>query len=54
MRATGAPSGLGELGYGEEDVPALAEGAMKQRRLLVCSPCEVAAGDLEAILRASL
>ena len=54
MRDTGAPGGLRELGYGEEDLPALVEGALKQQRLLVCTPCAVTAGDLEAILRASL
>ena len=54
MRDTAAPRGLSELGYGEGDIPALVEGALKQQRLLVCSPCEVTAADLEAILRASL
>ena len=54
MRDTGAPARLSELGYGESDIPALAEGALKQQRLLVCSPREVDATDLEAILRASL
>jgi hypothetical protein len=29
-------------------------GAVKQQRLLVCAPCPVTDGDLEAILRASL
>ena len=38
MRDVGAPMTLGELGYGEDDVPALAEGAYKQQRLLVVSP----------------
>ena len=54
MRDTGAPHGLRELGYGEDDLPALVEGALKQQRLLVCTPCPVGAADLEAILRASL
>jgi len=54
IRDTGAPRGLAELGYGEGDVPALVEGALKQQRLLVCSPREVTAADLEAIVRASL
>jgi alcohol dehydrogenase class IV len=54
MRATGAPAGLGVLGYRESDLAALTEGALKQQRLLVCAPCEVGAADLEAILRASL
>ena len=54
MRDTGAPRGLRELGYCEDDLPALVEGALKQQRLLVCTPCPVAAADLDAILRASL
>jgi alcohol dehydrogenase class IV len=54
MRDTGAPRSLGELGYGEADIPALVDGTLKQQRLLVCSPREVGAADLEAILRASL
>ena len=54
MRDVGAPAGLREIGYGEADLPELVEGALKQQRLLVCAPCEVADGDLEAILRASL
>lgn len=54
IRDTGAPGGLAELGYVEEDIPALVEGALKQERLLVCAPREVSAADLEAIARASL
>jgi alcohol dehydrogenase class IV len=54
LRDVGAPSTLGELGYGEDDVPALAAGALKQQRLLTVAPREVAIGDLERILRASL
>jgi hydroxyacid-oxoacid transhydrogenase len=54
MRDVGAPSGLAELGYGEDDIPELVAGALKQQRLLVCAPCEVGEDDLESILRASL
>jgi hydroxyacid-oxoacid transhydrogenase len=54
MRDVGAPSGIAELGYGEEDVPALVEGALKQQRLLVISPREPTPDDLAAILRASM
>ena len=35
MRDVGAPSGVRELGYGEDDVADLVEGALKQQRLLV-------------------
>ncbi len=30
--------GLSALGYGEGDIPALVEGALKQQRILVNSP----------------
>lgn len=45
---------LRELGYGEEDVPELVEGALAQQRLLAVAPREVGADDLTAILTASL
>ena len=54
MRDVRAPRGIAELGYGEDDVPALVEGALKQERLLVVSPREVTAGDLGHILNASM
>jgi hydroxyacid-oxoacid transhydrogenase len=54
MRDVGAPSGIADLGYDEDDIPALVEGALKQQRLLVIAPREPSADDLAAILRASL
>jgi len=54
MRDVGSPMGIGELGYGIDDVDALVEGALKQQRLLVIAPREAGAEDLGAILRASL
>jgi hydroxyacid-oxoacid transhydrogenase len=54
MRDVGAPTGIGELGYGEDDIPQLAEGAMKQQRLLAVAPKEVTEEDLRRILQASL
>jgi hydroxyacid-oxoacid transhydrogenase len=54
MRDVGAPSGIAELGYGEEDIPALVDGAIAQQRLLVVAPREASPDDLAAILRASL
>jgi alcohol dehydrogenase class IV len=54
MRDIGAPSGIEELGYGADDIPALVEGARKQQRLLVIAPREPSDDDLAAILRASL
>jgi alcohol dehydrogenase class IV len=54
MRDVGAPSGLQELGYDEDDIPALVQGALQQQRLLSVAPREVGESDLEGILRASL
>jgi hydroxyacid-oxoacid transhydrogenase len=54
MRDVGAPTGIAELGYTEDDVPALAEGAMKQQRLLAVAPRDVEEEDLRRILGASL
>src|SRR3954453_13846736 len=34
MRDVGAPGGIGELGYEDDDIPALVEGALAQQRLL--------------------
>jgi alcohol dehydrogenase class IV len=54
MRDVGAPPGVGPLGYGEDDVPALVEGALKQQRLLVVAPREAGPDDLRHIITASL
>ena len=54
MRDVGAPSGIAELGYGEEDLPALVAGARRQERLLAVAPRAPSDADLEDILRASL
>jgi len=51
MRATGLPSGIAALGYGEADVPALAEGAFAQQRPLVMAPRSVSRQDLEGLYR---
>ena len=54
MRDTGIPNGLGALGFDDADVGSLVDGALKQQRLLVCSPREVDAPQLEQIVRASM
>jgi alcohol dehydrogenase class IV len=54
MRDVGAPSGVRELGYSEDDIDDLVDGAMKQQRLLVGSPKEVREEDLAAIVRESM
>ena len=54
MRDVGAPDGIATFGYGEDDIPALVDGARKQARLLAIAPREPSDDDLAAILRASL
>ena len=54
MKAVGAPSGIAELGYGEEDITALVQGALKQQRLLVGAPKAIDAAGIEAVMRQSL
>jgi hydroxyacid-oxoacid transhydrogenase len=54
MQDVGAPRGIAELGYTEDDVPALVDGAMKQQRLLVGAPREVSGRDLAHVLNASM
>jgi hydroxyacid-oxoacid transhydrogenase len=54
MQDVGAPSGIAELGYDENDVPDLVEGALKQQRLLVIAPREPSADDLRHIITASM
>jgi hydroxyacid-oxoacid transhydrogenase len=54
MKDVGAPRGIRELGYDEEDIDDLVDGAMKQQRLLVISPREVEEDDLANILRESM
>ena len=53
MRDGGAPSGVAELGYGEDDVGDLVEGALKQQRLLKIAPREVGPNELGGIFRDS-
>lgn len=54
MRDIGIPNGLGEVGYGEDDVDDLVEGTMQQQRLLATAPREVTADDAAGILARSL
>jgi hydroxyacid-oxoacid transhydrogenase len=53
MRDVGIPPGLAAVGYTAGDVDSLAEGAMKQQRLLATAPLEVTEDDIVAILEAS-
>src|SRR6185312_9252923 len=54
MKDVDAPRGIAELGYGEDDIPALVDGAMKQQRLLAVAPKEVGEDDLRHIVTASM
>jgi alcohol dehydrogenase class IV len=54
IRDVGAPAGIGELGYGPDDVDDLVAGARRQQRLLAVAPREPSDDDLAAILRASI
>ena len=54
MKDVGAPRGLREVGYDEEDIDQLVNGAMQQQRLLVISPREVDEEALANILRESM
>lgn len=54
MRDVGAPGGIAELGYGDDDIPTLVDGALKQQRLLAVAPKEVGEDDLRHIIAASM
>jgi hypothetical protein len=49
-----ADSGRPALGYGEADVPSLAERAFAQQRPLVMAPRSASGQDLESIYRGAL
>jgi len=54
MKDVEAPRGVAELGYTEDDIPELVEGALKQQRLLAGAPKEVTEEDLRHIITASM
>jgi hydroxyacid-oxoacid transhydrogenase len=54
MQDIDAPRGVAELGYVEDDIPALVDGALKQQRLLAVAPKEVTGQDLHHIITASM
>ncbi len=54
MQDVGAPSGLSELGYDEDDLEGLVSGAIKQQRQLTIAPREAGEEDLANIFRESM
>jgi len=54
MQSIGMPNGLREVGYTSDDIPALTEGTLKQKRLLALSPQAVTQKAVEKMLEQSL
>ncbi len=54
MRKTGAPNGLGGVGFGRDDVPALARSSARQARAINNSPRETNLVDIENIYAAAI
>jgi hydroxyacid-oxoacid transhydrogenase len=54
MRAVGMPNGLSGVGYSEDDVPALTEGAHPQQRLLQNAPREMSKPVLADLFRQAM
>lgn len=54
MRATGMPSGLAEVGFEGDDIPALVEGTLPQHRVTKLSPRPAAAEDLAELFRGAM
>ena len=54
MRSIGMPTGLHAVGYAHDDIRSLAEGTLKQKRLIALSPQPVTQKAVEKILEQSL
>lgn len=54
MRATNMPNGVGGVGFGEADLPALRDGAEAQQRLLANAPRHVGPSELERLFADAL
>jgi alcohol dehydrogenase class IV len=54
MKASEIPNGIGGVGYGKADVPALAKGAWAQQRLLTNAPREITEEGLEDLYLGAL
>jgi hydroxyacid-oxoacid transhydrogenase len=54
MRSTGIPNGISGVGYAENDIEALSQGAFAQQRLLTNAPREVGRDDLGRLFRGAM
>jgi len=54
MRATGMPNGLTALGFGEQDVDALATGAEPQYRVIKNAPVDIGRPELRRLFAAAM
>jgi len=54
MRGTGMPNGLSGVGFGEDDVPALAASSIRQSRAIANAPRESNLVDVENMYRGAL
>ncbi|MDJ0776941.1 MAG: hydroxyacid-oxoacid transhydrogenase [Gammaproteobacteria bacterium] len=54
MRSTGAPNGLAGVGFGREDIPALAQSSARQARAIKNAPRDTNLVDIENIYAAAL
>ena len=54
MRATEIPNGLTALGFGEQDVDALATGAEPQYRVIKNAPVAIGRPELQSLFRSAL
>jgi len=54
MKATGMPNGLTALGFGEEQIDALATGAEPQYRVIKNAPVDVGRDEIKSLFRAAL
>ena len=54
MKETHLPNGLIEVGYTEEDIPALVKGAIAQKRLLLIAPREITEENLAQLFEKAM
>ena len=54
MKTTGMPNGLTALGFGENEIDALATGAEPQYRVIKNAPVDIGRDDLKSLFRAAL